>query len=63
MNNLTNVYAEWRMVSEEMIADGYAGSVDCGETVVREDFSTFAGLDEVIPFGAMLELEQAYETA
>ncbi|MNW38895.1 hypothetical protein D3C74_159730 [compost metagenome] len=61
MENLMNVYSKWRMVSDEMIADGFAGSVDCGETVVREDFSNFAGLVEVIAFEDMLEIERAYE--
>ncbi|MBA9088829.1 hypothetical protein FHR92_005374 [Fontibacillus solani] len=60
MENLMNVYGEWRMVSEEMIEDGYAGSIDCGEMAVREDFSNFAGLNEVISFEDMLEIERAY---
>ncbi|GAV16096.1 hypothetical protein [Paenibacillus sp. NAIST15-1] len=55
-------YSEWRRISEEMLSDGYAGSIDCGESVVREDFSNFAGLDEQISFDDMLALEQDYES-
>ncbi|MCY9708139.1 hypothetical protein M5X00_29380 [Paenibacillus alvei] len=54
-------YVEWRKISEEMLKDGYSGSIDCGESVVREDFSSFAGLAEVISFDDMFELEREYE--
>jgi hypothetical protein len=54
-------YVEWRKISEEMLKDGYQGSIDCGESVVREDFSSFAGLAEVISFDEMFNLEREYE--
>lgn len=60
INDLTKVYAEWRKETEEQIADGMLGSTDCGEPVVREDFTFYAGLDEEITFEDMLELEKAY---
>lgn len=58
---LFNLYSEWRKVSEEMLADGMNGSVDCGEASVREDFSNYAGLKEEITFEEMLELERMWE--
>ncbi|MBG9737276.1 hypothetical protein [Paenibacillus alvei] len=61
MKTLIEIYAEWRKISEEMLADGHAGSVDCGEAVVREDFSAFAGLSDVITYEEMLEIEREYE--
>ncbi|MCY9763534.1 hypothetical protein M5X06_00315 [Paenibacillus alvei] len=61
MKSLLNKYTEWRKISEEMLADGHAGSVDCGESVVREDFSAFAGLEDTITFDEMLKLEREYE--
>lgn len=61
MLNLLGAYADWRIVSEEMLSDGYAGSIDCGETAVREDFSSFAGLSETLTFEEMYEIERAYE--
>jgi hypothetical protein len=64
MNNsnldLTKIYKEWRKVSEEMLADGMKGSVDCGERSAREDFSNYAELEEEITFEEMLKLEQEY---
>lgn len=62
MQSLTNiVYAKWRAVSEEMLTDGFAGSIDCGEAAVRQDFSSFAGLNETITFEEMLVIEREYE--
>jgi len=61
MKNLISIYTEWRKVSEEMLADGYKGSLDCGETRVREDFSSFAELPEVITFEEMFKLEKQYK--
>lgn len=58
--NLSDIYAEWRAVSEEMLADGFSGSVDCGEAVVREDFSAYAGLPQTIKFEDMLKLERDF---
>ena len=61
MKDLTKLYAEWRKVSQEMLDDGFQGSLDCGEQTVREDFSKFAELEEIISFEKMLDLERAYE--
>lgn len=60
MKNLKEMYAEWRKVSEEMLEDGFKGSVDCGDKAVREDFSNYAELGRVISFEEMLELEKEY---
>ena len=57
---LFNVYCDWRKVSEEMLEDGMYGSVDCGEVSSRKDFSEYAGLENVISFEEMLELEERY---
>lgn len=46
---------------EEFIDDGMAGSIDCGEKSVREDFTAWAHLDEEISFEEMFELEREYE--
>jgi len=62
MKNLIEQYKNWRKVSEEMLEDGFKGSLDCGEASVREDFSAFAGLTEEISFEAMLVLEKEYNT-
>lgn len=61
MKNLFNMYKEWRKVSEEMLEDGFNGTIDCGEQSVREDFSNYAELDEEISFEEMFELEREYE--
>lgn len=60
LKNLYYYYKEWRIISEQMLEDGMSGSVDCGESVVREDFSNFAELEEEITFEKMLELENRY---
>ena len=60
MKELKKIYAEWRKVSEEMLEDGFKGSVDCGDKAVREDFSNYAELQEIISFEEMLELEKEY---
>lgn len=60
MKELKKLYAEWRKVSEEMLEDGFKGSVDCGDKVVREDFSNYAELQKTISFEEMLELEKEY---
>ena len=52
------LYKEWRELQSELEQDGKY--IDCGESSVRSDFSTFAELDEVISFEEMLELERAY---
>ncbi len=54
-------YVEWRKISEEMLEDGFSGSLDCGEQIVREDFSNFAKLEQEITFEEMLKLENEYE--
>lgn len=66
---LFNKYSEWRKDIEDSnkFADEHGGSMpvygsfDCGEGYVREDFSTYAGLEETIAFEEMLELEKRYE--
>lgn len=60
MKELKKVYAEWRKVSEEMLEEGFKGSIDCGDKAVREDFSSYAELQEIISFEEMLELEEEY---
>ena len=60
MKELKKIYAEWRKVSEEMLEEGFKGSVDCGDKAVREDFSNYAELQETINFEEMLELEKEY---
>ena len=60
MKELKKVYAEWRKISEEMLEDGFKGSIDCGDKAVREDFSSYAELQEIISFEEMLELEKEY---
>lgn len=61
MKNLKGIYTEWRKASQEMLEDGFKGSVDCGEVTVREDFSNYAELQETISFEEMWELEKEYE--
>lgn len=61
MKDLKKLYKEWRKISEEMLEDGFNGSVDCGEQKVREDFSNFAKIENEISFEEMLELEQEYK--
>lgn len=60
MKELKKVYAEWRKISEEMLEDGFKGSLDCGDKAVREDFSNYAELQKTISFEEMLELEKEY---
>jgi hypothetical protein len=60
LNSLYDDYIAWRKVSQEMIIDGYKGSTDCGEAIVREDFSKYAELKEVINFDTMKQLEEQY---
>lgn len=60
MKELKKLYAEWRKVSEEMLEEGFKGSIDCGDKAVREDFSNYAELSETISFEDMLELEKEY---
>jgi len=60
MKELKKVYAEWRKISEEMLEEGFKGSIDCGDKAVREDFSNYAELQETISFEDMLELEKEY---
>lgn len=56
MKDLEKIYKEWRELNEEIEA-----SSDCGEQVVREDFSNYAELEEEISFEEMLELERNFE--
>lgn len=69
MESLKKLYAEWRRQADEHNAweDECGGSnpvywdTDCGEPTVREDFSNWANLEEVISFEDMMELERGYE--
>ena len=56
MKDLEKIYKEWRKLNEELGA-----SSDCGEQVVREDFSNYAELEDEISFEEMLELERNFE--
>lgn len=60
MKELKKLYAEWRKVSEEMLEEGFKGSIDCGDKAVREDFSNYAELPETISFEEMEQLEKEY---
>jgi hypothetical protein len=60
-SKLMETYKEWRKVSEDLLKDGFAGSTDCGEKAVREDFTDYAELDEEITFEEMFELEETYK--
>lgn len=61
MTTLEKKYAEWYEITAEQIADGLNASTDCGEAAVREDFSNYADLDEVISFEDMSALEWTYD--
>jgi predicted transcriptional regulator len=61
VNPMFELYKEWRKDSEEMIADGIPGSLDCGEEKARQDFSDYADLPEIISFEDMFKLEKQYE--
>lgn len=57
-------YTQWRNQMEEFLKDGTieqnGGTIDCGEKKAREDFTTWANLDEEIGYEEMLELEKKY---
>ena len=61
MKNLKELYKEWRILTEGLREDFPNTSVDCGESGVREDFSNYTGLKEVISFEEMEQLEKEYE--
>lgn len=62
---LYRMYCEWRKATEEANEDLdiniQPGSVDCGESAVREDFSNYIGREKEISFEEMLELEKMWE--
>ena len=62
--DLYSEYKKWRDQMEEFLEDGtidsIGGSIDCGESAVREDFTAWAHLDEEISFEEMFELEKRY---
>ena len=60
MKNLKELYKEWRELTEGLMEDFPNTSVDCGESRVREDFSAYAELKEIISFEEMWELEKEY---
>lgn len=53
-------YGEWRRLTEEGI-ESCSGSIDCGEAIVREDFSDYIKLEKQIDFDEMFALEKEYE--
>lgn len=57
LNVLKKLYAEWRDISEDMLRDGYSGSVDCAEGCVLEDFNGFLDANENKPV-TMEEMEE-----
>lgn len=59
--NLKTLYKKWREISQEMLDDKFRGSLECGESNIREDFSGFEHFSKVITFERMIELERAYE--
>lgn len=61
MKNLKELYKEWRELTKGLMKDYPKTSIDCGESGVREDFSGYAELQEIISFEEMLELEKEYE--
>lgn len=60
LNDLYDAYIAWRKLNEELIIDGHKVSNDCGEEYVRQDFSHYAGLKEVVSFEDMFEMEKQY---
>ena len=60
MKNLKELYKEWRELTEGLMEDYPKTSIDCGESGVREDFSNYAELNEVISFEEMEKLEKEY---
>ena len=60
MKSLKELYADWRELTEGLMEDYPKTSVDCGEVSVREDFSNYAELSEIITFEEMWELEKEY---
>ncbi|MCT4563761.1 MAG: hypothetical protein N4A68_05510 [Maledivibacter sp.] len=65
---LQAIYNEWRKdieehnewVKEHGGSNPVSGTWDCGESCAREDFSSYANLEEEITFEEMLELEKNY---
>lgn len=53
-------YGQWRRATEEGI-ESCDGSIDCGEAIVREDFSDYIKLEKEINFEEMLVLELEYD--
>lgn len=58
MLNLKEKYNEWRLISNEFIAEEGQKAYDCGEGSVRENFSAFVG--RKVNYEEMLELEQQW---
>lgn len=67
--SLESMYSEWRRQADahNKWNEEHGGSIpiywktDCGDSSVREDFSEFANLKDVISFEDMQELECGYE--
>lgn len=58
--SMLKLYGEWRRATEAAI-ESCSGSIDCGEAIVREDFSDYIKLEKQIDFDEMWELEKKYE--
>jgi hypothetical protein len=61
LDYLYRVYKEWRATSQDMLDSGIPGSVDCGLSSVRADFSSYAELEDEITFDEMFEMEKRFE--
>lgn len=58
MENLQSIYNTWKKEGIELAEQTGLGFVwDCGESIAREDFSNYAGLEKEITFEEMLALE------
>lgn len=58
MENLQSIYNTWKEEGIELAEQtGLEFVWDCGESIAREDFSNYAGLEKEITFEEMLALE------
>lgn len=61
MEDLINDYTAWRNISEVLIERGIGGSIDSDDVEVRQCFSAYARLEDVISYTDMCYLESRYE--
>lgn len=62
MKKLQNIYNTWKKEGIELAEQtGLEFVWDCGESIAREDFSNYAGLEKEITFVEMLVLENGEE--